>query len=143
MKGIIKFLCLTVVIAVAVQFLSCSGNDSPIGKYVELVNKVTDEVTSINSLEELRDIDQADYAAQLSEIMQTSGNYELTDSDKEKLKKAYDRFLNEFFKKTLDLSNLPDEIKETMSSQKELAIERVNTSIENSKTLSEIQSIIP
>lgn len=143
MKRILGYLSLAVLFIAAIQFSSCGGgnSDSPVEKYIEILDKATAEAENISSLSELANVQSVVSQEEAQALIQNSKDYELTSSDKEKLKKATDKLLKVAFEKSMEFSNLPDNLKEASKSQMEMAIDLANKRIDEAKTLGEISGV--
>lgn len=121
------------------QLSSCGNSDNtPVGQYISLLDKVTEQVKDAQSVADISNIQSLLQKDGITELLQDSKDYELSDSDKDKIKKATDKFLKAAFEKSIELSNLPEELKEASKSQMELATEASNKYIDNAKTLGDL-----
>ena len=143
MKRILGYLSLAVLFIASIQLSSCGGgnSDSPVEKYIEILDKATAEAENISSLSELANVQSVVSQEEAQALIQNSKDYELTSSDKEKLKKATDKLLKVAFEKSMEFSNLPDNLKEASKSQMEMAIDLANKRIDEAKTLGEISGV--
>lgn len=140
MRHILSILCLCMVISCCSLLSSCGGGDSPVDRYVEIIDSATEKINEATSKEQLEEIQTGEESLKANLILEESGDYVLTKSDKEKLKKSIDKMLRALFKKSLELSTLPDDFKSTLQSQSDMAVEAVNKNIDNASTLEEISS---
>ena len=139
MKNFYKILCLTLLFGSGLLASSCGGDgNTPVDQYVKLLEEATEEIKGINSIEELQNVESGTTSMQAQFILKESKDYVLTDSDKEKIKKASDKMLRMVFEKSLELSSLPDNIKDSMKGQADLAVDAVNKNIDKATTLGEI-----
>ena len=145
MKKLISTLCLAFFLITGLQLSSCAGgsdSNSPVAQYVELLEKATKQIEGISNLEELKDVQRGVESQQATTLLLESKDYVLTDSDKEKLKKATDKMLKAVFDKSIELSGLEEDMKKTMKDQSELAIEAVNKNIDKATTLGQINGLM-
>lgn len=127
---------------VALQITSCSKKEStPVDKYIEILDRSIQQAQKINSIEDMTNFQSVISPEEAQEIIKSSYDYELTDSDKEKLKKTTDKLIRVAFDKTLKFSNFNDEAKKNAETQIDIAIQAANTYIDNAKTLGQISGM--
>ena len=132
----------TALIFIITLVFSCSkSTDNPVDKYCEILEQATEQASKINSIEDLSNIQSVISPEKAQELIRTSADYELTDSDKGKLKKTMDKLIKVAFEKSMEFSNYPEEIKKNSQMQIDLAIEAANRTIDNAKTLGEISGV--
>lgn len=119
---------------------SKSGGD-PVDEYVGLLETATKKAEQIKSASDLMNVQEIISPEDAMEIMRNHSTYELTDKDKDKLKKSYDKLLRVAYDKTIEYGGLPEEIKEQTKAQVDLIIDAANKSIDNAKTLGELNGI--
>ena len=137
MKKLSLFLSMIVMLA-ACQFTSCSKSNSPVDQIVALIDKNTKEIKKMD-LNDISDL-QNMFTPEVDEIIKENSDYELTDSDKNKLKKSMKGFADATYDKVTE--NLPIKaLKEEMKSQLEIVLAAVDYKIESAKTLGDIYSL--
>ena len=130
------------VIFVGGQLISCSKHsNTPVDQYVEILDEAVKKANEIKSYDELTNVQAIISPEDAMEIMNSYSDYELTDKDKEKLKKSFDKLLKVAYEKTAEYGGLPEEMKKTAMRQSELIIEAANKKIDNANTLGDIAGI--
>lgn len=138
MKKFSSFLSI-ILLMLALQLPSCKGlGNSPVDQYISILDKASEQINNATSYEDISNIQALMEKDGVPELLQNAKDYELTDSDKDKIKKASDKLLKVIYEKSWELTNLPDELKEATKSQMNLAIEAANLHIDNAKTLGEL-----
>ena len=142
MKKLNYLLALIAVIAM-VGVSSCRKHhgNSPVDQYVEILDAAIEKTEKINSFEDLTDVQQIINPQEALEIVQKNAGYELTDNDKEKLKKSFDKLLKVAYNKTIEYGGVPESMKEATKAQVDLIIDAANKGIDNAKTLGELNGI--
>ena len=140
---VLKMMGLGLLMLGASQMISCSksNSDSPVDQYIEILENATKQAEKISSLQELNEVQSVVTREEAQTLLMSAKDYELSDSEKSKLKKATDKFLKVAFEKSMEYSNLPEDIKKESKAQVDLAIEAVNKHIDNAKTLGEISGV--
>ncbi|MCH5239737.1 MAG: hypothetical protein J1F38_05900 [Muribaculaceae bacterium] len=140
MKKLNFLLCLSLVCLMC-NFSSCSkGGDSPVDKYVEVIDQATKNAKNLKSLDyaELQSLISPETAQQIASEFQ---DYQLTEKDKKKLKKSCDSFMEVLYDKLLEYSEIPDEYKDQIKSQRDLVISALNQKIDAAETLGDIDHV--
>ncbi|MCH5233072.1 MAG: hypothetical protein J1E78_05465 [Muribaculaceae bacterium] len=136
-----KFLfagCLAAAMSVAV---SCGKSNNPVDQYVDVLDKAISTMEKVNSAEELSTAQSLISPEDAAEIVRNNADYELTEADKEKLKKAEHKLIDLSIEKTLKYNNLPEEYKEAAKAQMELLIDANDKRIDNAKTLGDLGNL--
>lgn len=135
----INFLISLVALLAMVQFTSCGkGGNSPVDQYVEIIQDTTKKVKELNSINinDMQTLLSPEAAKKLSE---ENADYELTDKDKSKLKKACGDLVKAVYDKVLEYNDeVPEALKSQLKSQKDMVVAAIDQLIDNSKTLGEI-----
>ena len=138
----VTFLFAALFIFCAAQFSSCSKSENtPVDRYVEIIEEATKQAEQIKSMDEMANIQSVISPEDAQELIKSSYDYQLTDSDKEKLKKATDKLIKVAFEKTVKFSNFSETDKKNAEMQIDLAIEAANKYIDNATTLGQISGM--
>ena len=130
------------VILASCQLFSCGkGGNSPVDQYVAIIEESTKKAEKLSDMSELTNVQAVISPQELLQIVAENPDYELTDKDKEKLKKSIDKFIKVAYDKTMSIGEVPEEMRETMKQQCELMIEANNRGIDQAKTLSDLNRI--
>lgn len=140
-KGIILILALLLALPCVLDSCSKSGTDNPVDEYVMILDQAAQKAEKINSLEDLLNVQEIISPEAAFNIVRNNADYELTDKDKEKLKKSYDKLLRVAYEKTSEYGDLSEEVKKQTKSQVNLIIEAANKGIDNAKTLGELNGV--
>ncbi|MCH5228874.1 MAG: hypothetical protein J1F12_02635 [Muribaculaceae bacterium] len=129
-----------VVLALSV---SCGkgGGNTPVDQYVEVLDQAREKTEKINSTADLLNFQDIVNPQDAWNIIKDNSEYVLTDSDKDKLKKSYDKLLKVAYEKTIEYGGLPDEMKDATKAQVDLIIDAANKGIDNAKTLGDLNAI--
>ena len=138
MKNIIKFLCGIVILGLTINLSSCESSNTPVDRLVEIIDKATEQVKDSKSNDALDNIQSAMVADGAEALIKDNADYELTDSDKSKLKKSMEKLVRAAFEKSITYYNFDDDVKKNLRAQIDMAVAGINTTIDNAKTLSEI-----
>ena len=106
-------------------------------QYIEVIDTTTKNVEQMKSLN-MADMQNLISPQNAQMIATKYSDYELTDKDKEKLKKSCDKLMEVIYDKIVEYGGLSPEIKDQMESQKDLVISAVNKMIDNAKTLGDV-----
>lgn len=137
-----KILIMVIMAVATIQLWSCSkGGNSPVDQYVEILENATNKAEKISSMSELLDVQAIISPEKAMQILKDNADYELTDKDKAKLKKCYDKLLKVAYDKTAEYGGLPAELREQTKAQVDLVIEVANKGIDNAKTLGDLRGI--
>ena len=124
-------------------FNSCGkSNNNPVDKYVDILESAASQAEQIHSTSDFLNIQQIISPEATQKIVEENEDYILTDKDKEKLKKSFDKLLKVSYEKTIKYGGMPEEIKKQAKGQMELLIEGANKGIDNAKNLGYINRII-
>ena len=138
----LKFLLSFVILLAACQLSSCGkGGNSPVDQYVEILDNATKQAEKINSMSDLMNVQQIISPEDAMEIVRNNADYKLSDSDKDKLKKSYDKLVRVAYDKTAEYSGLPEEMKDQLKGQVELVIEAANKAIDAAQTMGELNGM--
>lgn len=136
---------LTLAFAMLISLLgvySCGkGGNNPVDQYVEILDQATKKAEQINSMSDLVNVQAIISPEDAAEIVRQNADYELTDKDKEKLKKSFDKLLKVAYEKTAEFGGLPESMKDQAKAQVDLLIEGANISIDQAKTLGDLNGI--
>lgn len=142
MKKIFNILAVTFFLFFICNFSSCKKHgNSPVDQYVEIIDEAADKAEKIASMQDLINVQEIISPEAAKEIARENADYELTESDKSKLKKSFDRLLRVAYNKTAEYGGFPEEIKKQSKDQAELIIEAANKGIDNAKTLGDLNGI--
>lgn len=143
MRKTMKFFLMGCLCFVALTIASCSGSnsDSPVGQYVEIIDKMTDQLEKVNSLQEAQNVQAVVTPEEAMELFNKYGDYKLTDGDKEKIKDAQDKMLRTVMKKSIEFSDVPEEMKKAAEEQIDLAIDAANLKIDKAETFGDLNKI--
>lgn len=120
------------------QLYSCGkSSNSPVDQYIEVIDQTTKQV------EDLKVINYEDMQSLLSpeaakKIAQEYGEYELTDKDKEKLKKSCGNLMKAVYNKIIDSDEVPQEMKKQLKTQEGLVVAAVDQLVDNARTLGQL-----
>lgn len=121
---------------------SCSkGGNSPVDQFVEILDQATKKAEKISSMQDLLNVQQIISPEEAMSIIRENSDYELTDKDRDKLKKSYDKLLRVAYEKTAEYGGLPEELKKQTEAQIDLYIEAANNGIDSAKTLGDLSGI--
>lgn len=141
MKKILVILALVSIVSLS-QLSSCGkGGNSPVDQYVEVLDEATKKAEQINSMSDLMNVQAIISPEEAMNIMRENAAYELTDGDKEKLKKSFDKLLRVAYEKTAEYGGIPESLKEQAKGQVDLMIEAANNGIDQAKTLGDLSGI--
>ena len=87
------------------QISSC-GESTPVDKFVDLINEATSKVKSVKNIQEIANLDEVfeNLGKGQEQYFQDNADYELTDADRNKIKKAINGLFEAVIDKTVDLS---------------------------------------
>ena len=125
----------------AIGLFSCGQNETPVDKYVKLLDEATEKTERIHNLDELMQARDIISVQEIMEIARESKDYCLKDSDREKIKKSYDLLLRTTYKKTIEYGNFTEEMNRRMESQVENFIEEANKRIDKIQTFGELGAL--
>lgn len=117
------------------------GGTTPVDEYVAILDAATEKAEKISSKEDLLNVKDIISPEAAMKIMRDNADYELTGSDKEKLKKSYDKLLRVAYEKTAEYGGLPDAIKEQTKDQIQLFIDAANEGIDRAHTMGELVGV--
>ena len=139
----LQFLLGILMILGACQLSSCGkgGGNSPVDQYVEVLDQATKKAEQISSMSDLLNVQAIISPQEAMNIINENADYELTDSDKNKLKKSYDKLLRVAYDKTIEFGGLSEDMKKQTKAQIDLIIDAANKGIENAKTFGELNGI--
>lgn len=115
--------------------------NTPVDEYIGILDRATEKAEKISSMNDLLNVQEIISPEAALEIVKENSGYQLTDKDKDKLKKSYDKLLRVAYDKTAEYGGLPDEYKEQAKAQVELIIEAANKSIDAASTLGDLNGI--
>ncbi|MCH5227170.1 MAG: hypothetical protein J1F16_05060 [Muribaculaceae bacterium] len=137
----VKLILGLIVCLVSVAAISCSKTHTPVDRIVEIFEDATQKVNNVTSLSDLLNVQEILSQDEVLAIVRDNPDYHLTDSDKERLKKSFDKLLRTAFDKTVELGKVGDDMKKNSKDQVNLVIEGINQSIDQANTLGEIKAI--
>lgn len=135
-----RILLTLLVVLTAVGLDSCgkkSGN-SPVDQYVGLLDAATEKAQDINSFEDLVNVQQIISPKEARDIIMENQDYELTDKDKKRLKKSYDKLLRVAYDKTTEVGGLSESMKKDTKKQIDMVIDITNKNIDNATTMGDL-----
>ena len=135
--NIILFSLIAFSCCISVSSCGKSGN-TPVDQFTDLLEQATQKAEKISSMADLVNVQEIISPEDAMKILQENADYKLSDSDKDKLKKSYDKLLKVAYEKTAEYSGLPDEYKKQAKAQVDLIIEAANNSIDQAKTLGDL-----
>lgn len=143
MKKTVKLFLMGCLCLVALTIASCSSSnsDSPVGQYVDIINKMTDQLEKINSLQEAQNVQAVISPEDAMELFNKYSDYKLTDGDKDKIKEAQDKMLRTVMKKSIEFSNISEEMKKASEAQIDLAIDAANLKIDKAETFGDLNKL--
>lgn len=115
--------------------------DTPVDQFIEVMDQATKKAEEIKSMADVYNVQEILSPQEGWEIIRNNADYPLTDSDKKKLKKSFDKLLRVGYEKTVEYSGLPEELKKQSLAQVDLIIEGANKMIDNAQTFGEISGI--
>ena len=132
-----------ILLAVVALVLSCTfackkASDSPVDKYVELIDQATKKLEQIKNVDDIQNIQDIMADQKALDLEREYADYELTKSDKEKLKKSLDKLIHTAYDKTMEFSGFPPELVELKKNQVDMMVDAANLQIDNATTLGEI-----
>ena len=139
MKKLKLFLGLLGIVG-AFLIVSCghkSGN-SPVDQYVEVIDNATEKAKQLSSLEDLSNLQEIILPSEAVEIISNNADYVLTDKDKEKIKKSFDKLLRAAYDKTAEYQGVPGDLRKT---QVDILLQGANNQIDASRTLGDLNGI--
>lgn len=138
----LKIFTIGLVALLACGFASChKGGNTPVDQFVELMDEATKKAEKINSVSELQNVQDIISQEDALKIVRENPDYVLTNGDKDKIKKSYDKLLRTAYEKTAELSGFPEEIKQQSKAQIELIIDAANKGIDNATTLGDLSGM--
>ena len=141
MKKINLFIGL-LIFSFSLGIVSCGkSSNSPVDQYVDILDEATKKAEKISSMADLMNVQSIISPEDALAIVSKNSDYVLTDSDKDKLKKSYDKLLRVAYDKTTEFGGLSDEVKKQTKAQVDLIIEAANKGIDNAKTLGDLNGI--
>ena len=132
-----------VMVAMFALAVSCTKKEaiSPVDRYIEILDEATRKTEAISSMDELINFQDIISPQEAFDLVKENADYKLTDKDKDKLKKSFDKLLKVAYEKTADLGGFPEEIKKQTKAQGDLFIEAANKRIDEAATLGELNGI--
>lgn len=119
---------------------ACSKSDTPVDQIVEIMKGYEKKIDAIHSPEGVQDCMTLISSTEINEIIKENSDYPLTDSDKAKLKKNYDKLLEKAYDKTVEY--VPSEIlRKEAKRQLDLFKEGIGERVDKAETLGEIKDI--
>lgn len=112
--------------------------DSPVDQIVTLLDQATEKTQNITSVAQLNDVQNIISPEDVWNIIQENANYKLSNSDKDHLKKSYDKLVRVAYEKSCEFVS-SDEMKKLMKNQLDLLMEGIKKNIDNAETLGEIR----
>ena len=142
MKSIKIFVGLILMMAVAFCMDSCGkGSQSPVDEYVAILDEAAEKAEKISSMQDLLNVHEIISPEAAMNVANNNADYVLSKSDKEKLKKSYDKLLKVAYEKTAEYGGLPQDVMKQTKNQINLFIEAANDRIDGSQTLGELVGI--
>ena len=133
----LTFILSIVILLAAVQ---CGKKDSsPVDEIVALMDDATKKTEQIQNLAELSNVNRIVPQEEVWNIIRNNSDYKLTDGDKEKLKKSFNKLVKTAFEKTGEFVS-DDTMKKAFRSQLDLMMEGIDRSIDQAATLGDIRS---
>lgn len=126
---------------VAMTIASCSNSNGPVNRYVEIMDQMSDHLEKVNSIEDIQNIQQVVSPEEVRGLFDKYGDYKLTGEDKERIKKATDKMVRLSLGKAIEYTNLPEDMRNISESQMNLAIDAINTRIDNAETFGDLNKI--
>lgn len=136
-----KFFILTAVLfsLLSLNLNSCGKKDiTPVDEYVLIIEEAIQNMEKINNTTEFADYSNLVAPAEAIEFVKRHADYRLTDDDKKKLQKCYDKLITVAYEKTLAYGDLPGQYKEITKSQAQLMKDGVKNLIHNANTLGDL-----
>ena len=127
-----------VAIATILLLPGCSKDNSPVDQYVKLLDQASDKAEKISSIGDLVNVQEIISPENANEIIRQNKDYKLSDSDKEKLKKSYERLLRIAYKKTIEYGGLEEASRKQMENQIDLFLDGAKASIDKAHTLGDL-----
>ncbi|MCH5235434.1 MAG: hypothetical protein J1E16_09065 [Muribaculaceae bacterium] len=121
-----------------ILFACGKGGNTPVDQIVVLLDQATEKTQDINSVAQLNDVQNIISPQEIWTIIENNSDYQLTDSDKNKLKKSYERLVKAAYDKSCEF--VPsDEMKKVMKNQLDLMMEGIRNNIDAATTLGQIR----
>lgn len=134
----LKYLLSLLVIMAGCTLYSCGkGEQTPVDQYVDVIEQTTKNV------ENLKEVDLTNMQELLSpqaahKIAEEYADYQLTDKDKDKLKKSCRKLMKAVYKKVLEYDQLNEAMKQQLKGQEDMVVSAVDQLIDHSQTLGQI-----
>lgn len=119
-------------------FACSKSGDSPVDRIVVLLDEATEKTHDINSVSQLNDVQNIISPTDVWTIINENADYKLSDSDKGKLKKSYDKLVKAAYEKSCEFVPSED-MKKLMKNQLDLMMEGIKKNIDNAETLGQIR----
>ena len=119
--------------------LSSCHKETPVDQIVEILNQATQKVKQIQDPAELSNIRNVVSPEDVWNIIRENGEYQLTDHDKDELKKSYNELMTAAYDKSAEFVN-DDESKKTVKSQLDLMMRAIDNNIDRANVLGDIRS---
>lgn len=127
---------------ICVSIVSCGkGGNTPVDMFVDVLDHATKQIEQINSETEFLEAERIFSPEEAWNILQDNADYILTDKDKEKIKKSYDKLLETAYEKSIAYSGLPQSLTEQYRSEIQFITVKANEKIENSNTLGDLSGL--
>lgn len=121
------------------NIVSCNDSGSKaVDQYIETLDRATEKVEEINNFSELLNYKEIISSEEVEKIISQNPDYLLSDSDKERIKKSYDKLLKTAYEKTIQYSGLPEAYQKEANTKIEMLIHKANYGIDNAETLGEL-----
>ena len=136
------FLSLVTIISLF-HLSSCSkgGSSSPVDEYINILDEATKKTEQIKSYDDLTNVQSIISPEEAMKIVRDNADYVLTDNDKDKLKKSYDKLLKVAYEKTAKFGGLPEEMQKNALMQADLVIEAANKQIDRANTMGDLMGL--
>lgn len=138
MNNIFKLFSAIIILSLSGLLYSCGNSDSPVDRLTAIIDKATEQVKDSKSNDALENIQSAMVTDGAEALIKDNANYELTNSDKNKLKKSMEKLVKAAFEKSISYYNFDESVKKNLRSQIDMAVAGINTTIDQAKTLGEI-----
>ena len=134
-----KVIC-SLFVAISILVVGCSkgSSQSPVSEYVDYLNKATEIVESVNSIEDYEALDTKLEDIRDKDIFKGHEDFPLTDEDKEQIKVATSEFLHAVMNKTISYTGMDETQKQMMMQQIPPLIQASDMLIDQAKTLGEL-----
>ena len=132
-----KFIGLFLSLVSFVMIASCGkGGNTPVDQYVAAIEQATEQLKNLSDSDNINTKDIPPQKA--LDISEKYADYKLTDDDKEKLKKSFDKYVKALFEQLANQAGLPESMKPQIKNQSKLVLEAINAHIEEAATMADL-----